>query len=109
MKTAIIVSALALGLAAPAVAQEEAQPAPAAEAEAPAAQAAATKAGDTIYDTAGEVVGTVESVTAENFVLSTGTNKATLPLSSLGTGAKGPTISLSRAQLEAEIEKAKAN
>lgn len=103
MKTALILSTLALGLAMPAMAQET----PQGTAETPSASAEATaKAGDTVYDTTGEVVGTVESVTSDNFVISTGTNKATLPLSVLANGAKGPTIGMSKNQLDAEIQKA---
>ena len=64
-----LLAIFAVGMTAPAIAQE----APTAP---PAAQAAAAKAGDTVYDTAGEVVGTVESVEGQNAVISTGTNNA---------------------------------
>lgn len=130
LKISPILSILALGLAAPALAQEAApsagtpetttaqtpaseapaDAAPAAQADAAgqdsAAQAATAKAGDTIYGPAGEAVGTVESVAGENFVISTGTNKATLPLASLGTGPNGPTISMTKDQLDAAIQQA---
>jgi preprotein translocase subunit YajC len=69
-------------------------------------QAATAKAGDTVYDTAGEVVGTVESVEGDNFIISTGTSKATLPLSALADGAKGPTIGMNKMQLDAAIQQA---
>jgi len=98
---AAILTVSALGMTAPAFAQDAAEPAPAAEA--PAAQAATAKAGDTVYDTAGEVVATVESVSGQNAVITTGSAKATVPLSSFAAGPKGPTISMTKAQLEAAI------
>ena len=111
MKITPLLSIFALGLAAPAIAQEAAPNAPdASTAEAPAAQAATAKAGDTVYDPAGEVVGTVESISGDNFVISTGSNKATLPLAALASGPKGPTISMNKGQLDAAIQQAsKAN
>jgi hypothetical protein len=98
----------ALGMAAPVLAQEtSAAPAAApASAPAPAAEAAAAKAGDTVYDQAGEVVGTIEKVEGTNFVISTGTNSATLSLSVLGHGPKGHVIGLTKAQLDEAIVKA---
>jgi hypothetical protein len=101
-------SILAIGLAAPAFAQQAAPPstADAPVAQAPAAQSATAKAGDQIYDTAGAVVGTVESVSGSNFVISTGTNKATLPMSALASGANGLTISMTKAQLNDAIQQA---
>jgi hypothetical protein len=109
LKIAPFFTVLAFGLAAPAIAQagpQAAPTAPEAAAEAPAAQAAAAKAGDTVYDPAGLAVGTIESVSGANFVLSTGTNKATLPVSALGSGANGPTIGMAKADLEAAIKAA---
>lgn len=116
MKTLIatVLSLSALGLAAPALAQDAPSPAapeagaaaPAASASAPAAASASAKAGDTVYDQAGEVVGTVESVAAPNFVISTGASKATVPLSALATGPKGLVIGLTKSQLEAAVQNA---
>lgn len=94
-----VLSVSALSLAAPAFAQDAAAP----QAEAPAATAATAKAGDTVYDSAGEVVATVESVEGSNAVISTGASKATVPLSSLASGPKGPTIGMTKSQLEAAI------
>lgn len=99
---AAVLSVSALGLAAPAFAQDAPTHAP----EAPAAQSAAAKAGDTIYDTAGEVVGTVESVDGQNAVISTGTNKATVPLSALASSPKGLMIGMTKSQLDAAIQNA---
>lgn len=98
----IIAAALAvaaIGITAPAMAQETA-------AQEPAAQSAAAKAGDTVYDQAGEVVGTIEAVEGANFVISTGTNRATLALASLGQGPKGATLAMTKAQLDEAIQKA---
>lgn len=97
-------SIAAVTMAAPVVAQDAPSSAPGA----PAAQAAAAKAGDTIYDTAGEAVGTIESVDGTNAVISTGTAKATVPLSAFASGPKGPTIGMTKAQLEAAIQGAAA-
>jgi hypothetical protein len=108
LKIIPLLSVLTVGLGAPAFAQQAA-PANTSEApttQAPAARAATAKAGDTIYDTAGEAVGTVESVEGSNFVISTGTNKATMPMSALASGPSGPTISMTKAQLNAAIEQA---
>ena len=60
----------ALGLVTPAIAQEN--PAAPATRAAP----ASAKAGDTVYDKTGEVVGTVESIAGQNAVISTTTGKA---------------------------------
>jgi hypothetical protein len=108
LKITPLLSILAVSLTAPAFAQ---QAAPASTSEAPTSQAAAakaatTKAGDAIYDTAGEVVGTVESVEGSNFVISTGTNKATLPMSALASGPSGPMINMTKAQLNTAIQQA---
>lgn len=82
-----------------AIAQEAA-----ASASAPAA--AAPTVGATVYDTAGAEVGTIKSVNAPNFVIDTGKNTATLALTSLGTGPKGPVLGMTKAELDAAAEKA---
>lgn len=68
---------------------------------APAAAQAAPTVGATVYDAAGEVVGTIDSVNAQTFVISTGTVKAAVPVTALGTGEKGPTLGMSKTELEA--------
>ena len=97
----------ALGMAAPALAQETAsapaEAGAAADPAAAAAQSATAKAGDTVYDQAGEVVGTVEKVEGANFVISTGTNRATLALNTLASGPKGLVIGVTKAQLDEAI------
>lgn len=63
--------------------------------------AAAVTTGATVYDTSGGVVGTVESTDGTNAVVNTGTVKAAIPLTSLGKGAQGPVLAMTKAQLEA--------
>jgi preprotein translocase subunit YajC len=69
----------------------------------------AVKTGATIYDTAGGTVGIVDSVTGDLAVVSTGTNKVSLPISSFGVGDKGPVIAMTKAQLDAAASGAKAD
>lgn len=73
----------------------------AAPAQAPATGAATVATGATVYDTTGGVVGTVESTDGTNAVVNTGTVKAAIPLTSLGKGAQGPVLAMTKAQLEA--------
>ncbi len=85
----------------------------AASAQAPAAAPAASvadqvKAGATIYDPAGTEAATIESVANGLVVVSTGTNKVTLPIASFAPGAKGPVVSVTRAQLDAAAVQGKA-
>lgn len=96
----------ALGMAAPTLAQKTS--APAAAAGAAATQSATANAGDTVYDQAGEVVGTVEKVEGANFVISTGNNRATLALTTLATGPKGLVIGVTKAQLDEAIVKSQS-
>ena len=64
--------------------------------------------GSTVRDTAGGLVGTVESVDETGAVVSTGRLRAKLPFSSFGRNSRGLVISLTRAQLEAEARAAAA-
>jgi hypothetical protein len=73
-----------------------------------AAPAAATAQGDlavgaVIYDPQGEEVGKVDSISGDNIVIDTGTNKATLPKASFGKGAKGPAIGATKAEIDAAV------
>lgn len=61
----------------------------------------ATAVGATVYDPAGGVVGTVSSVTADAVVISTGAHDVAVPPASVGSGAKGPTMAMTKAQLDA--------
>lgn len=75
----------------------------------PAATATASvTAGATVYDTSGGVVGTVASVDGANAVIDTGAVKAAVPISSLGAGAKGPVLAMTRAQLDAAASQQQA-
>ncbi len=110
----MMLSAAALALAAPAVAAapsthsaSHANPATHATPATPATVAVTPKVGDTVYDSTGIAAGTVESVSDTSFVLVTSAGKATVPLSGLSNGPKGPTIAMTKAQLEEAIRKAK--
>lgn len=87
-----------------------ASPAAAPAAGAPAAPAQATTApttgaaptvGATIFDAQGGTVGTIASIDGANAVVDTGTVKAAVPMTSFGTGPKGPTLGMTKAQLDA--------
>ncbi len=105
MKFALIATiALPAAIAAPVQAQSQAQP----QGEAQASAMAQPTEGTVVYDAAGNQVGTIKTVAAPNFVIDTGKNTATLALSSLGQGPKGPVIGFTRDELDAAVEKAAA-
>lgn len=79
----------------------------AAPAQAP-APAAAPTVGATIYDGTGAPVGTIVSIAGDAAVIDTGTNKVGYPVASIGTGAKGLTIALTKAQLDASATEQQA-
>ncbi len=60
--------------------------------------------GSRVHDTQGGLVGTIESVDESGAVVSTGRARAKLPFSSFGKNDRGLVISLTRAQLEAEVD-----
>lgn len=60
-------------------------------------------AGVSVYGPDGTVVGTVESVADGVVTLDTGTHKAPLPADAFGTGDKGPTITVTKAQIDAMV------
>jgi preprotein translocase subunit YajC len=70
---------------------------------------ASVKAGAAVSDTSGAAVGTIESVNGDLAVVSTGTNKVSLPVSAFGKGDKGPVIAMTKAQLDAAAGGAKAD
>lgn len=70
------------------------------------ATAADVRAGVSVRDQTGGVVGTIESVDATGAVVATGTVRAKLPLTSFGRNNQGLVISLTRAQLEAAAQQA---
>lgn len=89
-----------------ATAQTAPEPAATGAATAPAAAPAATTGGAvttgaTVYDAAGGVVGTIASTDGSNAVVDTGTVQAAIALSSFGTGPKGATLGMTKAELEA--------
>lgn len=89
----LAILALAATAAMPGVALAQTAPA--------AAATPAVAAGATVYDTAGAVVGTIASTDGTNAVIDTGTVKAAVPVTSLGAGAKGPVLAMTKAQLDA--------
>ena len=99
----IILTSLALGTAAMTTAQA------AAPAAAPAASVASqVKAGAKVFDTSGAEAATIESVNGDLVVVSTGTNKVTMPMASFAAGANGPVVSVTKAQLDAAATQAAA-
>jgi hypothetical protein len=98
-----------LAAAAPLAANAQTAPAPApsgtaAAAGTPGAAApagAAPTVGATIFDAQGGTVGTIASSDGTNAVVDTGTVKAAVPLASFGTSPKGPTLGMTKAELEA--------
>ena len=59
------------------------------------------KSGASVFDQNGDVVGKVESISAKGAVISTGTVKATVPLSSFAKSDKGLVVGMSKAEIEA--------
>ncbi|WP_298673655.1 hypothetical protein [uncultured Sphingomonas sp.] len=100
-RKAFLIAASAM-LANPAVAQTAA-PAPAASA------AHGVAAGAIVYDAQGDVVGTIVSTDGTNAVVDTGTVKAALALSAFGTSPKGPTLGMTKAQLDAAASQQQPN
>lgn len=101
MKYRVLALAGSALLALPAFAQATQTTAPA-----PATGAAAVTAGANVVDTAGAPVGTIESVSGANAVLSTGTVKAAIPVASFAKGPKGLVIGITKADLEAKVAQA---
>ena len=66
----------------------------------PAAAFAQVAAGATVYGPDGAAVGTVASVDAGTVMVDTGTYKAPLPATAFGKSDKGPTITVTKAQLD---------
>lgn len=73
------------------------------------AQAAASSAapvltvGATIYDPQGGEVGKIDSLTNDAVVVDTGAHKAGLPKSAIGSGAKGLTVTITKAQIDEQV------
>lgn len=60
--------------------------------------------GATIYGPQGNVVGTVESIADGIVTVNTGKHKAPLPADVFGAGEKGPTITVTQAQVNAMLD-----
>ncbi len=82
--------------------QAQAQGAGTAAAVAP-ATAADLRVGTAVQDPQGGAVGTIESVDAEGAVVTTGSARAKMPVSSFGRNANGLVISMTKAELEAAV------
>lgn len=93
-----------LAATAPLAATAQTAPAPSGSTAATGAAAPASAAptvGATIFDAQGGTVGTIASSDGTNAVVDTGTVKAAVPLTSFGTSPKGPTLGMTKAELEA--------
>lgn len=75
----------------------------AALAQAPAPAGPTLSVGATIYDPQGGEAGKIDSITNDAVVIDTGTHKATLPKSAFGSSAKGPAITITKAQIDAQV------
>ena len=69
------------------------------------ATAADLKAGESVYDEAGHLVGKVVSATADSAIVNTGEVRAEIPLSGFGKNDKGLVISVTKADLNAQAKK----
>jgi preprotein translocase subunit YajC len=69
---------------------------------------AAVAVGATVKDTEGGVVGTITRVEGGNLVLKTDRHDVTLPVSSFTATSDGALFGMTRDQLNAEVDKAKA-
>lgn len=69
------------------------------------ATAADVKAGASVYDPKGDLVGKVVSSSEKGVVIDTGTTKASIPLASLGKSDKGLVLGMTKAELEAAAKK----
>lgn len=69
-------------------------------ANAAAAPTAAPSVGATVTGKDNQPAGTIAQVTAEAVVIDTGTNKVPVPVASIGAGAKGPIIAMTKAELD---------
>lgn len=75
----------------------------AAPAAAPAAAGPALEVGTIVYDQQGAEVGKIASVSGDVITIDTGNHKAGLPKSAFGAGAKGPTVTITKVQIDAQV------
>ena len=71
------------------------------------ATAADIKAGASVYDQTGALVGKVDSVDADGALVNTGKARAQIPLSSFGKNDKGLVVSATKADLDAKVKETK--
>lgn len=71
------------------------------------ATAADIKAGASVYDQTGTLVGKVDSIDANGAIVNTGKARAQIPLSSFGKNDKGLVISATKADFEAKVKETK--
>jgi hypothetical protein len=69
------------------------------------ATAADVKAGLSVYDQNGGLVGKIDVVTSKGAVVNTGTVKASIPVSSFAKGDKGLVIAMTKAEIDAAAKK----
>ena len=84
------------------------QPVPSDQAQAAqvtAATAADVKSGVAVYDQSGALVGKIASVSGKNAVVTAGTVKASIPISSFAKNDKGLVIAMTKAEIEAAAKK----
>lgn len=97
-------AAASAALCLPGLALAQAAPGAPAGSAAPATGVAPTfTAGATIYDPQGLEVGTIDSTTVDSVLVAIGANKVALPKTAFGAGAKGLTVTVSKAQIDAQI------
>ena len=76
------------------------------DANADATVSAELKAGAEVRDPAGDLVGTVESVSAEGAVVATGESRVVIPAASFAKNDRGLVIAMSKAELDAAAKAA---
>ena len=94
------IAALAAALSAPAGL--------AAQQAASSATATAPTVGATVFDTSGAPIGTITSIASGAVTIDTGAHKVPVPTASVGPGAKGLVMGMTKAQLDAAYEQASA-
>jgi hypothetical protein len=71
-----------------------------------AATAADVKAGVSVYDSKGGLIGKIDSVAGTDAVVDTGTTRSKIPISSFAKNDKGLVMSMTKADLDAAAKKA---
>ena len=76
-----------------------------AEAQVTPATAADVKAGTSVYDQKGQLVGKIESVKGKTAVVTTGKARASIEISSFAKGEKGLVIGMTKAEVQSAAKK----